>query len=98
MGNLFFLIYLIASSLFVKTSDSAVGIFANLHIFFVNFLEPSSLEASLEGPKALILTLFNSSIIPFTNGISGPGITRSTFSFKAKEIISSLLLILILIH
>ena len=48
-----------ASSLFEKLSESAVGIFANLHIFFVNCLEPSNLEASLEGPNALILTLFS---------------------------------------
>ena len=87
-----------ASSLFEKLSESAVGIFAKLHIFFVNCLEPSNLEASLEGPNALILTLFSSSIIPFTNGISGPGITKSTFSFKAKDTISLLLLILISIH
>ena len=82
-----------ASSLSEKLSEYAVGIFANLHIFFVNCLDPSNLDASLEGPNALILNLFSSSIIPFTNGISGPGITKSISSFKAREIISSLLLI-----
>ena len=62
--------------------DLAVGILKSLHNFFINAFEPSSLEAFLLGPKTLYFFFSKKSTIPFTNGSSGPTISRFIFFFK----------------
>ena len=45
----------------------------------VNIFDPSSWEAFLFGPKTIILCFSKKSVIPFTNGTSGPIISNWIF-------------------
>ena len=65
------------SLIFLKIPNLAVGILYFSHKFLVNILEPSSRDALLLGPNTLILFFSRKSTIPFTNGFSGPTITKS---------------------
>ena len=47
-------------------------------------MEPSSFEASLEGPKHFKPRSLNLFVIPFTSGSSGPIIVRLIFSSSAN--------------
>jgi hypothetical protein len=62
-----------------------VGILCFSHRFLVKILEPSSCEASLLGPKTLILFASKKSTIPSTNGFSGPTIIKSILFNNIKS-------------
>ena len=55
-----------------------MGILYFLQIFFVKVFDPSNWEGIFLGPKTLIPLFSKKSTTPFTNGFSGPTITKST--------------------
>ena len=67
----------------------AVGILYFSHNSFVKILEPSSCEATLLGPKTLILFFFKKSTNPSTKGFSGPTIIKSILFLITVFFISS---------
>ena len=78
MGAPSFWMYFLAASGSVKRSYFAVGMLYFLRRSLRKPLEPSSLAASLVGPKHGMSAAMRASAMPSTRGASGPTTTRPT--------------------